>query len=105
MSRPSLYDISRSSSLRGTPISDLPKADLRRLVKINLRRTPNLLRLSMREELPSLKLAELTYPYHCCSLNPYGFGRFFEQNAEEEQRDSFACIDTADGVSVPFMYS
>lgn len=86
-------------SLRGTPISELPKDDLRHLVEIDLRRTPNLLRLSMREELPSLKVAELTYPYHCCSLNPYGFGSFFEQNAEEEQRDSFPCNDTEAGLS------
>nr|XP_039257977.1 thyrotropin receptor-like [Styela clava] len=77
--------------LRGTSISTLPTNDLKTLIEIDVRRTPLLHRFPAAQELPSLRVAWLTYTYHCCSLNAYGFGSVFNKNTNENTQDLRPC--------------
>ena len=60
-----------------TPAHRLPNDGLQTLWELRAQNAPNLVSIPAAKYLSGVKRAELTYPYHCCALNDYGYGEIF----------------------------
>ena len=80
--------------MQNSPIEILPSKGLRSLKTLNVLGVPSMARFPNSLNLPNLKSAVLTYPYHCCALNKkYGFGETFQKDLDpNEGRVEIDCV-------------
>ena len=64
-------------------MESLPTEGLQNLEKITAKNVPSMVRFPSAKNFPELRIASLTYPYHCCALpKAYGYQKIYKNEAE-----------------------